>query len=231
MRNDASPAAMAKITAAWLKAARAEHAAVASFARLTLHLMHAAAPPRLLTDSLQAGIDEVDHARRAFALASRFGEAPVGPGAFPLHGDPLGPLDLASITEAAVVEGCVGETISALMAQEAASLATDPQVHETLTVIAEDESRHAELSWRVVRWALSIGDATVRAAAHRGFDRAWRPTDPPPAVDADRAALNRYGCLTARQRHAVAVEAWAEVVLPAVDALFSTHHNRLQGDP
>ncbi|MBU0553311.1 hypothetical protein KKB55_22980 [Myxococcota bacterium] len=211
----------ARLAAEWLDAARAEHAAIASFARLTLHLLGVAAPPDLLRDSNQAGIDEVEHARRCFALAARYGGQALGPGPFPLDGDPLGPLDLPSITRAAVIEGCVGETLSALEAAEAAALATDPEAKAALELITEDETRHAELSWRVVRWALSLGDPQTRAAAIEGFEAAPRWGGAPPEPDPDEAQLNAHGRLSEPQRYALQQQGWPELIEPARQALFA----------
>ena len=75
-------------------------------------------------------------------------------GAFPL-GAGLGPVDLAELASRTVHEGCVGETLAALIAAEQALEAKDPSVRAALQKIAEDEARHAEFAWRVVRWALA----------------------------------------------------------------------------
>ncbi|MFO0555318.1 MAG: hypothetical protein U0271_43480 [Polyangiaceae bacterium] len=47
-----------------------EHASVASFARVTLSLLAAAAPTELILDTQRAALDEVRHARAMFAVAS-----------------------------------------------------------------------------------------------------------------------------------------------------------------
>src|SRR5260221_2725836 len=69
----------------------------------------------------------------------------------------------STIVRTAFLEACVGETCAALEAAEAAERATDPVVRSVLRCIASDESRHAELGWRFVRWALETMGTEVRA--------------------------------------------------------------------
>jgi hypothetical protein len=105
------------------------------------------------------------HARLCFELASAYaGERIVG-GEISMDGGVLGALDLASIAESAFEEGCIGETIAALEARVACGDAVVDEVRAALAKIAEDETRHAELAWRFVRWAASR-DAPEDFAAH-----------------------------------------------------------------
>lgn len=168
---DLDPHLRQRLADHWQAAAQMEHASVAAFARLTLELLAAGAPPDLLARAQQAGIDEVRHAQACFALAQRCDGQVRGPG--PLHvGGALLNVSLAEIAAAAVVEGCVFETAAALEARVAAVQAIDPAVRQALEAIADDEARHAELSWDIVRWALAQGDEAVRAAVQVSFDRA-----------------------------------------------------------
>ncbi len=50
-------------------------------------------------------------------------------------------------------EGCVRETFGALVGHHQALHARDAEVREVMTRIAEDETRHAALSWDIARWA------------------------------------------------------------------------------
>ena len=103
-----------------------EHASIASFNRFSLQLLAVGAPPELVEASQRAALDEIEHARIAFALASKYGTTPVGPSSLDLAGDTLGQLDLASVTASTVEEGCVGETLAALEAEAARDAARAP---------------------------------------------------------------------------------------------------------
>lgn len=145
----------------WTRDALLEHASVASFARFVLDLLSVGAPASLVAAAVAAMGDEIAHARACFSLASRFGGRPVGPGPLPMA-DSSEPLSLVSITLRAVVEGCVGETLAALQAEELLAQTTDDAERAALTTIAADETEHACLAYRFVAWAARDGE--VRAA-------------------------------------------------------------------
>ena len=161
----------AALASHWLDAARMEHASVASFARLTLELLAIGAPPELLTRSQAAGIDEVRHAQACYALAQTLGAGDVGPGPLQIEGSLRAPT-LVEVAAAAAREGCVWETVAALQAQVEAVQAAHPALQAWLQPIADDEGRHAELAWDIVRWAVDVGGAPVRAAVIAALDEA-----------------------------------------------------------
>ena len=168
---------------AWASAAAGEHASVAAFARLSLELLAHGAPADLVRAVHQAALDEIDHAERCYAQATRFSGAPIGPGPLPVPG----PLDLArplaDLAAEAVRDGCVTETLGAIVGRAAAEACADPQVQDDLRAIAADEEAHAALSWRIVAWALRTGGPEVRAAVIQAF------REPPPRLDLDLLAL------------------------------------------
>lgn len=215
-----------RAAAAWAEIAQLEHASVASFARFTLQLMAVGAPPQLVSAALQAGLDEVAHARAAFGQASRLGGVPVGPGPLPLDRDvfgPGGPADLAALAADAFAEGCVNETIGALEAASAAQMCDDdPEARVLWTRIAEEEARHGELAWTFVRWALAQGGAPVRAAVRAAFDRATAALaadDGPAVASPDDDALRRLGLLGEMDRRAIRRRGFAEIVRPTMVTL------------
>lgn len=198
---------------AWARAAAGEHASVAAFARLALELLAHGAPADLLRAVTQAGLDEIDHAERCYTLASRFRGAPVGPGPLPC----AGPVDLgrslAEIAAEAVRDGCIEETLGAILGRTAAEACEDPDIRADLLRIAADEEAHAALSWRLVAWALRAGGPEVRAAVARAF-RA-----PAPALDLDALALR---CGVAREALQAAVDAGHTAVIgPATQSLLA----------
>jgi hypothetical protein len=195
----------ASIARLWERAAREEHASIAAFARLSLQLMSLGAPPSLLAKTHGAALDEIDHARRCSAIASRLGTKPVSPGALPGALATLARVDLATLAVESLVEGCLGEGSAAAMAREGARTARDPAVREALSVIADDEARHAALAWEIVDWCLDAGGAPVREALF-SMARALpaRMSDPAEAEALTRTApthLEAHGLVSlARQR-------------------------------
>jgi len=209
---------------AWLADAAAEHASIASFARFSMDLLVCGAPPELVTDAHRAAIDEVEHARLCFGIASSLADGVFGPGPLDLAGAQPS-ATLADAVAAAVVEGCIGETTAALLAQTAAGRARHGHVRDALATIAEDETRHAELAWRFVRWAIDKGDYAVLAAAQVAFEEALAapievPAGHDPTVDGfDATSWNAWGRLTASQWHDVCERARLRVIKPCMDAL------------
>lgn len=218
-----TPAERAVLAEAWAADARVEHASVAAFARTTLELMRVGAPAELLAAVQAAAADEVRHAELSFALASAYAGVPVGPGAFPLG--PALPLrtDLADIAAATFREGCVGETVVALLSARAAEGADDRACRALLSRVARDEARHAELAWRTLAWALDAGgEAVARAVANEvehllrdGVALTQVTTGAPDDV------LRAHGRIRPAEADAARRAAVYEVVLPCVRALLA----------
>lgn len=206
-----------EVAGLWLRMAQLEHASVAAFARLTLELMACGAPADLLAAVQQAALDEVGHAEGCFAVAARLSGVVASPGPLPF-GEPIAPRgDLVALAASAVREGCLGETLGAALAAEQAAQATDPEIRALLTRIAEDEARHAALSWRIVAWAMAAGGAPVRAAVAAAFQVpmavAATPDLPPEA-----AAM---GILPPDTHAAICRQTWLRVVRPAQQILLA----------
>jgi hypothetical protein len=210
------------IARAWRDDARMEHASVASFARFTLHLLALGAPPALVADALRAGADEVEHARLCLAVAASIDGRALGLGALDVAGS-LGAVSLADALGAAVAEGCVGETFAALAARRRAELAADGATRAALARIADDEARHAALSWRFAAWAIAQGGGAARDAAAAAFAAALAGLERGggAAVEAPAAEWNAHGLLTPRDLRAVWARCRSEVLEPCAEALLS----------
>jgi len=212
--TDLTDEARDQLARAWLDDALREHASVASFARAAIELMAAGAPPDLVDGCMRAGQDEVGHARRCFALASAYAGRSLGPGPLP----PLGPRDrdLAMLAVETFLEGCVGETIAALVAERSLSGATDEAVRATLRVIVEDESRHAALAWRTIAWALQQGGAPVAMALLALLEAPPQiASDGPSAIARrNRAMLLAHGRLDAASLTGAVDDAWRDIIAP-----------------
>jgi hypothetical protein len=222
--SDLSPKTRRALADAWAKDGLFEHASIATFARFAIQLLSVGAPARLLNETLAAGRDEIRHAELCFALASAYAGEPLEADCFPI-GDQLH-VDraLPDIVMETVIEGCIGETLAAMQAAAQLELATDPAVVAALEATIEDESRHAELAWRVVAWAIQVGGPEVRAAAERAF-RGFRPPRPP-RIDMEDVNLDSFaahGRLTPEHARAIALEALDRVVRPCAAALLERH--------
>lgn len=220
------PATRAVLAEAWLADARLEHASIASFARFTLDLLALGAPPALIDAAHRALSDELQHARACFTLASRYAGRPLGPGTMAMDGA-LGAPTLAGAAASAVREGCVGETLAALLASAQRDRARDPEARRTLDRIAADEAAHAELAWAFVRWAVARGGEPVRAAVVRAFNEALTDVRGARGVHLgeragiDAAAWRDHGRLTETERARCHLDAVRDVIAPCAEALLS----------
>jgi hypothetical protein len=154
---------------AWLTDARLEHASVAAFARFSLELMTLGAPASLIEQAHRAALDELEHARLCFELASTR-DARVSAGALALDGVSFR-TRMTDIVRAAADECCVGESFAAAVAEEALARCVHPGARTALERIAGDEARHAELGFRFVAWAVAQFGAPARRAFNEGIAR------------------------------------------------------------
>ena len=108
-------------------------------------------------------------------------------------------------------EGCVGETIAALTALRGRRGCTAEAADAALAAIAADETRHAELAWATVAWAVDVGGREVAEAvrAVAAELRAAAFVDEPLAVEAD---LRRFGRLGPQERVDTRRAAWTGVL-------------------
>jgi hypothetical protein len=209
------------LAAAWATDALIEHASVAAFSKFALELMAVGAPADLVDAAHAAARDEVRHARLTFAIAEGYAGGPVAPGRFPFGGAvPVVP-DLVALAVATAREGAIGETVVALLAEEARRHTDDPAVRELLAVIASDETRHAELAWRALRWMVEVGGDPVRDALAAVFADVSRNGVTPPAVTfgASEDVLAAHGRIRADGMISMVERALREVVLPCAEAL------------
>lgn len=197
-----SSARSGEIAAYWLEAATLEHASVASFARATLELMALGGPPELVAWHQRASLDEIEHATQSFAIAAAYG-ATRAPGSLSIPA-PRAP-EIDRFAHDVLVEGCVPETASALVAARAARACTAPSVRTVLERIAADEADHAALAWTTLRWALARGARLPAVTAPERIEA--------PSADAE---LARHGVLDRDTQRAISAESWARIVEPIV---------------
>jgi hypothetical protein len=205
----------------WLHDAQKEHASVPAFSRLSWLLSAGGAPAELIESVHRAALEEIDHARRCFALAAGYGGRAHTAEPMPdlllagleLRGDLWVHLAVESLRD-----GCLLEDYNADIATACRAVCEDAAAGGVLAQIAREERTHAELSWRIVELAIERGGEPVRralVAAAAELAEVARPTavarDKQAIIDrADQVALHRHGRLLD--------DTWAPIWAPRVAA-------------
>lgn len=166
-----------------------EGAAVIAFERLALDLSEHGAPAALVARARAAAADEVDHAARMGQIAMR-------------HGVEVRAVQVSERQERSLfdialenaVEGCVRETFGVVDAAYRAERAPTAELRELFARIADDEARHAALSWDIHHWIVQqLSDAEraqVELAARQAQEELVRQLQQarPDAVEAELGA-------------------------------------------
>jgi hypothetical protein len=213
------PASRQILGRAWSESARAEHASVASFARLVLELLALGAPAELVGAAQRALGDEVEHAALSFGIASALLETSCGPGPLDVHPATERSIDPAAFAAATVREGCINETVSACLALAERDAAAVPVIRSSLDRIARDEIDHAAQAWRTVAWLIHRHGGPVRDAVRSAFARARAEVSVASVEGVDPVIARSYGRLPRNEAAAVVRRAFDEAVLPAAAAL------------
>jgi hypothetical protein len=205
---------------AWLRDALEEHASIAAFARFTMMLLSAGAPPGLVARAQRASIDELQHARACFALAGRYARQGVGPAE--LRVDDAIPTTLEEMVVLTAEEGCVGETLGALLATHQSKSAKDLTVRAILEKIVRDETRHADLAWRFTAWAIAVGGERIAQAARAAIERACAKTVAMPLRsydDVDLDIWHAHGRVTCEEARTIVKDGIRDVIEPCLQLL------------
>jgi hypothetical protein len=204
--------------AAWLEAARFEHASIAAFARISMELMALGAPPSLIARAHRAALDEIEHAKLCLRLARSLSGAGHDLGALPVA--PFRKPDLATVAIEALLEGCVGEGAASVIAQMGSTRA-DERFAAVQSAIAADELVHAQLGWATVGWALSQDPALASPLlAALGEHRAQLRARP---LVKDEEGLAEFGLVSAHERRSAHFALIDEVVRPTLVRLIERH--------
>ena len=112
-----------------------------------------------------------------------------------------------------------------MQATEAIAQARDPAVRRALERIRVDETRHAELAWRTVAWALRAAGQRVSIwlapAIARAGDEAHR-RESESGASSDERRLAAFGLLGEVRLRQLRREALAEIVLPFARTLLAS---------
>ena len=157
------------LTRLWLVSARMEFASVFAFRRLALWLDAVEAPPTLVERCWAAAEDERLHTGLCLSLAERLSGVAWSlsePEDWASQRD----LSLERLAAGSLLDGAFAEGVAAETAALASRLAQDGEVRTTLARIAQDEARHSELGWDIVRWCVDHGGPPVVQAVRRAAD-------------------------------------------------------------
>lgn len=149
------------------RAARLEAASVEAFAILERELVSQGLPQTLRAGLRRAADDEARHAHDTGRLAERYGARAERAELRRSRTRSLGEIALDN-----AVEGCVGETQAAYVAHVQARQAREPELRRVLTAIAEEETRHAALSFQLASWLEPRLDAATRERVGRARQQA-----------------------------------------------------------
>jgi len=219
--TDLEPTLRARLAEQWTRIALMEHASIAAFARFTLQLIGLGAPASLIERATAAMADETKHAKACFAVASNYAGERLGPGRLAIERS-LDESSLQAIVLNTIREGCVGETVAAIEAREAAEYVADPALRELLLQIGADETRHAELAYCFVKWALAEGGPELERAVRAEFAALAAGVLPAQRAGNDRdEALLRYGIVPDSLRQLIREQAITQVILPCSRVLLT----------
>ncbi|MEO8702748.1 MAG: ferritin-like domain-containing protein [Kofleriaceae bacterium] len=191
----------------WLLTARMEHASVAAFSQLSLHLAALGAPARLLTATHTAALEEIRHAEHCFAIARAITGVPHTAGPITaLDRGSDSAIDLSRLAIGSLVDGCLAEGIASDVASQSAQRADEPTIRATLAMIGREEAGHAELAWDVLAWCLAHGDDALHHAVATRVEALGNELTPrlPAIANVDDAALSRYGVIDQHSLGAIA---------------------------
>jgi len=99
----------------------------------------------------------------------------------------------------------------------------DASVSAVLEQIVDDESRHAALAWRTITWLLEVSGerrGELEAALIEQAKGMWQAAEADPLPDPDpfQRELAMLGRLDRRAEQVARRDAWAELIVPTLDA-------------
>jgi hypothetical protein len=192
----------------WLRTAQMEHASVASFHQFALDLMRFGANPELLMRTNKAIMDEISHAKAAFAITEGFLGHPFSPQDFAMKLEQVD--NLADFAIKVAVEGAFNETLAVVIASFQKEQCTDYAIQKFLTDIIREEAEHAELAWDTLRWLIDKGGDVVVDALWTLLERDFIPD----VQNIPLVGIPSHGLPSKNQAFSLLQNAYQHVVLP-----------------
>lgn len=176
------------------KMAHEEHASIFAFSRMHEELTHFGAPRALLAATRRAIRDEEKHAQIMSTLASNHGACSTPPRVRKNRRRSLEAMAIENVSE-----GCINETFGAILLRWQALRTTDTRLRATLSEVADDEARHAALSWSLAAWVEKRLDFAANQRVLRARMRALKKL----VVDVSKRSFDgemMLGLPTSRER-------------------------------
>lgn len=182
---------------AWFEAVASD-----AFDRLADELLSLNAPEHLVRRARQSAREEVEHHEVMKAFAAK-----EGVGTRPARRELQAPRSLAEIAIENAGEGCVRETLGALVMQWQSLHAESAELRAAFAKISLEETAHAEWSWELDAWARSVLSAAdvarmdeARAATLAALKREMCDREPQ-AVLHNRAGMPGISAVSAMIEH------------------------------
>jgi len=147
-----------------LDAAHEEHASIAAFARTIAELMALGAPTWLLRETQEALADEIRHTEVSLALVEKLTSKKHVIAALPAATAPLA-RSTEDFFRDVLRGGAIGETLAAAKAHEQKDATGDDELRAFYEMIVVDESRHAALAFKTLRWLMAEQPELARVFA------------------------------------------------------------------
>eukprot|EP01130_Rhizamoeba_saxonica_P005417 TRINITY_DN216_c0_g1_i1.p1 TRINITY_DN216_c0_g1~~TRINITY_DN216_c0_g1_i1.p1 ORF type:complete len:367 (-),score=69.38 TRINITY_DN216_c0_g1_i1:22-1122(-) len=143
----------------WLEQCLGEHQSIASFSKFSIDLLVIGAPLEFVQGALDAGLDELRHARITCEMAGVSLDFKL-----PEHQLEFND-DIFALTISVAKEGCIHETISSLKLfddVEMLRVAGNTSASSLILTIADDEVRHSKLAWDFIYWS-ATSDKNIKS--------------------------------------------------------------------
>ncbi len=176
----------------WLGTQHLEAASVFAFAELADTLEQNGAPYELVARCRSAAEEEREHARFAEVELRARGLVPA-----PVRRRPPDAPTLLDVALHNAAEGCVNESVAALLALHESTVHVEPSVRAFFREVAEEEAEHAQLAWDLHGWFIETLSADDARALVRHLDAA--------AARARRTPLEWVTLFDARERQKLTI--------------------------
>ncbi len=139
----------------WLNIALLEHASIWAFSKLSLQLLWLWAPAKLIEDCYKAGIDEINHAKITFTLASHYLWRNMAPWELKwLLWSKISKVSYKTLAIESLIYWYIWEWISAKFLKHSSKISKDNNLNKIYNSIADDELRHSILWKEILTWWL-----------------------------------------------------------------------------